>query len=200
MRKFSPGTRALVLLAVLLLFSFGAAGVRAQAVAADPLRSYADVAEKTMPAVVNISTDKAVDGSGSHPFMDDPMFRRFFNMPDDDTHNNRERVERSLGSGIVISSDGRPQCYPYQGEACEQARLENGIRAADDAWNDDWVGVVLDTFNDDRRDYLFAVNPVGVQMDVIEVNLTSSTPWDGIWKSSAEIHDWGWSAEIVIPV
>ena len=37
---------------------------------------------------------------------DDPTFRRFFNMPDDDTHNNQERVERSLGSGVVISPDG----------------------------------------------------------------------------------------------
>ena len=69
----------------------------------------------------------------------------------------------------------------------------------DNAWNDDWVGVVLDTFNDERRDYLFAVNPLGVQMDIIELNLTSSTPWDGIWKSAATITDWGWSAEIAIP-
>jgi Do/DeqQ family serine protease len=106
MRKFSTGPRALALLAVLLLVSAGAATAGAQAVAADPLRSYADVAEKTMPAVVNISTDKTVDSSSGNPFMDDPMFRRFFNMPDDDVHNNRDRVERSLGSGIVISSDG----------------------------------------------------------------------------------------------
>ena len=70
------------------------------------LRSYADVAEKTMPAVVNISTDKTVENNPHSPFMDDPMFRRFFNMPDDDTHNQQERVQHSLGSGIVISSDG----------------------------------------------------------------------------------------------
>ena len=38
--------------------------------------------------------------------MNDPMFRRFFNMPDDDVHNNPERLEHSLGSGIVISPDG----------------------------------------------------------------------------------------------
>ncbi len=46
------------------------------------LRSYADVAEKTMPAVVNISTDKTVEKNVHNPFMDDPMFRRFFNMPE----------------------------------------------------------------------------------------------------------------------
>ena len=70
------------------------------------LRSYADVAEKTMPAVVNISTDKTVEKNVHNPFMDDPMFRRFFNMPDDNVHNQQERVQHSLGSGIVISADG----------------------------------------------------------------------------------------------
>jgi len=63
----------------------------------------ADVAAMTMPAVVNINTDKVVE-SQNHPFMNDPLFRRFFEreMPD----NNRERMERSLGSGVVISADG----------------------------------------------------------------------------------------------
>jgi len=62
-----------------------------------------DVAARTMPAVVNINTDKVVERQ-NHPFMDDPIFRRFFDqqMPD----NNRERMERSLGSGVVISADG----------------------------------------------------------------------------------------------
>ncbi len=76
---------------------------------ANPLRSYADVAEKTMPAVVNISTDKLVEMGSSHPFANDPNFRRFFGMPDDDTHGGQrgnERVERAMGSGVVISSDG----------------------------------------------------------------------------------------------
>jgi len=72
------------------------------------LRSYADVAEKTMPAVVNISTDKLVTGGGRNPLLSDPMLRRFFNQPDpgeDDTES-EGRMEHSLGSGIVISADG----------------------------------------------------------------------------------------------
>ncbi len=69
-------------------------------------QSYADVAEIAMPAVVNISTDKVVENDFRHPFLDDPFFRRFFEMPDDDTHRGQERIEHSLGSGIVISADG----------------------------------------------------------------------------------------------
>ncbi len=43
---------------------------------------------------------------------------------------------------------------------------------------------MLDTFNDERRNYLFMVNPLGVQLDTIET-VDENTPWDGIWKSAA---------------
>ncbi len=109
MRNFVRGRILMTGLAALLLIAFAVPSLAQQSTG--ELRSYADVAEKTMPAVVNISTDKVVDSNFQHPFMEDPMFRRFFNMPDDDTHNNnngqgQERMEHSLGSGIVISADG----------------------------------------------------------------------------------------------
>ena len=72
----------------------------------NPLRSYADVAEVAGPAVVNIAAARIVESMANHPFMNDPVFRRFFEMPDDDNHRRGERVDRSLGSGVVISSDG----------------------------------------------------------------------------------------------
>ena len=68
-----------------------------------PLQSYADVAERAMPGVVNISTDKVVDMRAAHPMMNDEFFRRFFGDPDVP---GQERVERSLGSGVIISPDG----------------------------------------------------------------------------------------------
>ena len=78
--------------------------VLAQGPLENPLRSYADVADRSMPAVVNISTDKVVE---SNPYFDDPIFRRFFNMPDDENHGRGgKQVQHSLGSGVVISPDG----------------------------------------------------------------------------------------------
>ena len=91
--------RAPYLLAVLLLATTLALPAGAQSVE-NQLRSYADVAELASPAVVNIAAAKIVDGSNN------PMFRRFFNMPDDDNHRPGGRVDRSLGSGVIISSDG----------------------------------------------------------------------------------------------
>ncbi len=94
-------------LAVAALLLAAAGQVLAQGPLDSPLRSYADVAAKTMPSVVNISTDKVIENSAMNPFFDDPIFRRFFNMPNDDIHGQgRKQVQHSLGSGVVISPDG----------------------------------------------------------------------------------------------
>ena len=81
----------------------------------------------------------------------------------------------------------------------EPARIRAHLSDRDAAFGDDWVGVVLDTFNDERRNYLLLVNPLGVQMDDIETRSGDDTAWDGIWASAASIQPWGWSAEISVP-
>jgi serine protease Do len=65
-----------------------------------------DVIERIVPAVVNISSKKVVEVRGSHPLMDDPFFRRFFEDYFDRYDLPRERVERNLGSGVIVSRDG----------------------------------------------------------------------------------------------
>lgn len=66
-----------------------------------------DVAEKRINNVVNISSTKIIkaqQGQQQHPFFKDPFFQHFFgqgffNIP-------RERREKSLGSGVIVSKDG----------------------------------------------------------------------------------------------
>jgi len=64
------------------------------------------VVKKALPAVVNISTTKIVRTrpAGPFPFFDDPFFRDFFGFGWDFVP--RERRETSLGSGVIVSSDG----------------------------------------------------------------------------------------------
>ena len=76
----------------------------AYAAPANELRSYADVADAAMGGVVNISTDKVVEMPDWHPMLQDPTLRRFFGEPEGGEGN--ERIERSLGSGVIVSDDG----------------------------------------------------------------------------------------------
>jgi hypothetical protein len=70
----------------------------------------------------------------------------------------------------------------------------------DKLWDDDWVALVLDTFNDERRSFLFFVNPLGIQADSIETAGGGGGPeWDAIWDSAGRIDDEGYVVEIAIP-
>ena len=65
--------------------------------------SFAPVVKRVAPAVVNVYATRKVQQQVS-PMFDDPIFRRFFGgqmegMP-------RERVESSLGSGVIIEKSG----------------------------------------------------------------------------------------------
>ena len=70
----------------------------------------------------------------------------------------------------------------------------------DKLWDDDWVALVLDTFNDERRSFQFFVNPLGIQADSIETAGGGGGPeWDAIWDSAGRIDDRGYVVEIAIP-
>ena len=68
------------------------------------LPDFSRVAERTVPTVVNISSQQVVRRQNS-PFAQDPFFQYFFGDPDD-VYGPRRGVERSLGSGVVVSADG----------------------------------------------------------------------------------------------
>jgi hypothetical protein len=67
---------------------------------------------------------------------------------------------------------------------------------------DDHVGVMIDTFNDERRAFQFRVNPLGVQADAIfsQVEFVEDFSWDIIWHSAGRITDFGYVVEIAIPL
>lgn len=71
----------------------------------------------------------------------------------------------------------------------------------DTAFSDDFVGVVIDPFNDERRAFEFFVNPLGVQMDLFmdDVGGNEDSSWDAIWDAAGKIHAGGFDVEIAIP-
>src|SRR5947209_5172101 len=68
--------------------------------AAEVRLSYAPVVQRAAPAVVNVYAARTI--ANRNPLLDDPFFRRFFQMPGVPS----ERVERSLGSGVLVDASG----------------------------------------------------------------------------------------------
>ena len=92
---------ALIALALLPVF---AAPVSAQGYTGIPQSkveidlTFAPLVKDTKPAVVNIYTKKLVR-QRTRSMFDDPFFRGYRGMP-------RERVQNSLGSGVIVGADG----------------------------------------------------------------------------------------------
>ena len=83
------------------------------------------------------------------------------------------------------------------------SQIRAHLRDRDGMYNDDWVGVFLDTFDDHRRGYELVVNPLGVQGDIIRDESNSSnqedSSWDGLWSSAGRITAEGYDVEMRIP-
>lgn len=106
-------TRALPLWLVLLIIGFTAlpGAVSAQTRDVPQTReqvqlSFAPLVKQVAPAVVNIFTRKEVAGRPASPLFDDPLFRRFFGEDFLPFGQPRERMESSLGSGVIVRPDG----------------------------------------------------------------------------------------------
>ncbi len=66
--------------------------------------------------------------------------------------------------------------------------------------NDDFVGLILDSFHDRRRAYLFITNPLGVQLDGVSVDgQHDDYSYDTVWSSKGRLTPFGYVVWIAIP-
>ena len=88
------------------------------------------------------------------------------------------------------------RCY----ESDPEKIIATKLRHRDNPRRDDFVEVVLDTYNDRTKGYLFTVNPLGARE---EAQLSSSSynwDWNEIWEACSLITKEGWQVEIKIPL
>jgi S1-C subfamily serine protease len=82
--------------------------------------SYAPVVQRAAPAVVNVYAAKMV--AVRNPLFDDPIFRRFFGVPDG-RGGPGEQVQRSLGSGVIVDPSGLVVTNNHVIEGADQVKV-----------------------------------------------------------------------------
>ena len=95
--------------------------------------------------------------------------------------------------------------YIYFGIECEDPdpdKISTKITKRDgEVSEDDAIGLVLDSFDDNNNAYYFIVNALGTQQDErwADNGRTQDTKWDVNWESAGNVNEKGWSAEVAIP-
>jgi Do/DeqQ family serine protease len=79
--------------------------------------SYAPIVQRVQPAVVNVYAAKIV--RDHNPFLEDPIFRRFFGLPG----GQQEQMQRSLGSGVMVDPSGLVVTNVHVIEGADQVKV-----------------------------------------------------------------------------
>ena len=116
--------------------------------------------------------------------------------------NPSDNIEAAVKAHALVMEDGQVLYVAFVAEDPDPSQIRAFYRDRDRAWSDDWMGILFDTFNDERRAFEFFTNPLGVQMDAIfdDVNQREDSSWNGIWESIGQVTETGYTVELAIPL
>jgi hypothetical protein len=161
------------------------------AAAAAPARRHFDITRATSPVKVDGVLDEEAWKSA---LVVDLRYEWF---PGDN-------VPPSVKTDALLTFDGDALYIAFRADDPQPGSIRSHLMDRDSiaAFNqDDHVGFILDSFNDERRAFQFRVNPFGVQVDATfsEIDALEDFSWDAIWASQGRITETGYVVEIAIP-
>ncbi|HEY8188318.1 MAG TPA: DUF5916 domain-containing protein [Pyrinomonadaceae bacterium] len=110
-----------------------------------------------------------------------------------------DNIAPSKPTEVMLGYDAR---FIYLAFHCydEPDKVRATIPKRDDIWNDDYVGILFDTFNDKRKAYEFDYNPLGVQADGIWTDgVNEDFSLDVVHESKGMVTTDGYTIEVAIP-
>src|SRR2546427_4605875 len=136
----------------------------------------------------------AIDGK-----LDDEIWKSAIVLKDFYQIQPGDNIAPSKPTEVMLGYDSR---FIYIAFHCydEPDKVRSTIPKRDNIWNDDYVGILFDTFNDGRKAYEFDFSPLGIQADGIWTDGQGEdfNP-DIVMESKGLVTSDGWTVEAAIP-
>ncbi|MBK8515654.1 MAG: carbohydrate binding family 9 domain-containing protein [Saprospiraceae bacterium] len=93
----------------------------------------------------------------------------------------------------------------FGGKCYEQSKdsISTELIGRDGFGNNDFIGIIFDTYKDNINGFEYFVTPLNEQMDAKQAPNNNGNSedfsWNSVWKSATSVSDDGWSFEIFIP-
>ena len=101
---------------------------------------------------------------------------------------------------VYVSYDDTNLYAVFVCHATDASRIRARMSRREQIFNDDFVGLFLDTFNDRQRAYEFLVSPLGIQLDGILTEGTGDDfSFDTVWQTRGQVTDFGYVVWMAIP-
>ena len=157
----------------------------------------ADAAETTLPQLPSTSQEIVIDG-----VMDEPAWQDAIAIAMDVETKPGENIPARVQTTAYLVENGESLFLAFDARDPDPSEIRAYLRDRDTIWNDDFAGISIDSYGDERRAFQFFANALGVQADTTndDINQNEDPSWDAIWNSAGKINDDGYVLEMEIPL
>jgi hypothetical protein len=104
-----------------------------------------------------------------------------------------------LQTQVWVAFDDKAIYFAFKCLDPEPDKIRTTISRRDNVWNDDWVGVSLDSSRAGQMAYHMFINPSGIQMDALQTR-NEDTAVDWVWQSAGRVDSAGYTVEVRLPL
>ena len=156
------------------------------------------------PITVTASTPITIKPSDAPPIIDgklnDPAWNTSTAISKFTTMSPDFGMDPSENTRVSITYDKTHLYFAIRSFDREAGHIKASVTKRDNLGTDDWISIELDTFNDAQPNYLFKVNPLGIQADgMINRNDEDDLSLDMVWNSKGNVDEKGYVVEVAIP-
>ena len=117
------------------------------------------------------------------------------------TYNPMNGEKLTQSTEVRAAYDDRYIYFAFRCRDPEPDKVRSTLSRRDQLWNDDWVGLSLDSVGNGQSSYDLFVNPVGVQADILTTpSAGENTAPDFVWDSAGRRTSEGYDVEIRLPL